>query len=128
MPQKFDAQQLVHTTAKFRVLASRRINHTRIIENPINDALHTVTGCVRPSPTNNLPVLAGIENHEISDEKSQIAVARQVRKQHHLQHDRLHSRLTKQQRHLKSILPFAPAAFELLQDLQNKEQLQTNMA
>jgi len=31
----------------------------------INDALRTVTGCLRPTPADNLPILAGIQPAEL---------------------------------------------------------------
>ena len=35
--------------------------HTRLIDSTINDALRIVNECLRPTPTDSLPVLAGIQ-------------------------------------------------------------------
>ena len=50
-----------------------------------------------------------------------IALARRAKEPNHLPHDRLHSRLTEQQRHLKSRRPFVPDALELWQDLAEQD-------
>ena len=39
--------------------------HTRLTETILNDALHIVTRCLRPTPTEDLPVLAGIHPAEL---------------------------------------------------------------
>ena len=82
---------------------------------------YTVTGCLRSTPANNLPVLAGIEPVDLRRKRATIALARRAKESNHLQHDRLHSRLTEQQRHLKSRRPFLPAALELLRDLAEQD-------
>ena len=37
------------------------VTHTRMTDNIVNDALHIVSGCLLPTPTEDLPVLAGIQ-------------------------------------------------------------------
>jgi len=44
------ALALVHSTAEFSTLAWWRSAHARLIDPVINDALRTVTGCLRPTP------------------------------------------------------------------------------
>jgi len=39
--------------------------YTRLIDFAMNDALWTVTGCLRPPPAYNLPILAGIQPAEL---------------------------------------------------------------
>ena len=39
--------------------------HIRLIDPAINDALPLVTGCLRPTPADNLPILAGIQPAEL---------------------------------------------------------------
>jgi len=51
---------LVHWTAKYCAPVWCRSAHTRLIDPTINDALRIVTGCLRPTPVDNLPILAGI--------------------------------------------------------------------
>ena len=39
--------------------------HTHLIDSVLNDALHIVTGCLRPTPTDHLPVLSRIQPAEL---------------------------------------------------------------
>jgi len=48
----------VHSTAKYCAPVWCRSAHTRLIDPVINDALRIVTGCLRPTPADNLPILA----------------------------------------------------------------------
>ena len=38
--------------------------HTRLIDSILNEALHIVTGCLHPTPTEDFPVFAGIQPAE----------------------------------------------------------------
>ena len=51
---------LVYSTAEYCAPVWCRSAHTRLIDSVLNDALHIVTGCLRPTPTDHLPVLSGI--------------------------------------------------------------------
>ena len=42
-----------------------RSAHTCLIDSVLNDALRIVTGCLRPTPTDHLPVLSGIQPAEL---------------------------------------------------------------
>ena len=42
-----------------------RSAHTRLIDSVLNDALCIDTGCLRPTPTDHLPVLSGIQPAEL---------------------------------------------------------------
>ena len=53
------ALSLVYSTAEYRSA------HTRLIDSVLNDALRIVTGCLHPTPTDYLPVLAGIQPVEL---------------------------------------------------------------
>ena len=52
---------LVHSTAECYTPVCCRSAHTRLIDLTINDALRIVTGCLRPTPADNLPILLGIQ-------------------------------------------------------------------
>ena len=39
--------------------------HTCLIDSILNDALRSATGCIRPTPTEDLPVLAGTQLAEL---------------------------------------------------------------
>ena len=55
------ALSLVYSTAEYCAPVWCRSAHTRLIDSVLNDALRIVTGCLRPTPTDYLPVLAGIQ-------------------------------------------------------------------
>ena len=59
------ALSLVYSTAEYCAPVWCRSAHTRLIDNVFNDALRIVTGCLRPTPTDYLPVLAGIQPAEL---------------------------------------------------------------
>ena len=54
------ALSLIYSTAEYCATAWCRSVHTRLIDSVLNDALRIVTGCLHPTPTDNLPVLSGI--------------------------------------------------------------------
>jgi len=54
------AATLAHSTAEYCAPVWCGSVQTRLIDPTINDALGIVTGCLRPTPADNLPILAGI--------------------------------------------------------------------
>ena len=56
---------LVYSTAEYCATVWCRNAHTRLIDSVLNDALRIVTGCLRPNPTDHLPVLSGIQPAEL---------------------------------------------------------------
>jgi len=56
---------MVLSTAEDCALAWCRSAHTRLIDPVINDALRTVTGCLRPTLADNLSILARIQTTEL---------------------------------------------------------------
>ena len=56
---------LVYSTAEYYAPVWCRSAHTRLIDSVLNDALRIVTGCLRPTPTDHLPVLSGIQPAEL---------------------------------------------------------------
>ena len=56
---------LVYSTAEYCAPVWCRSAHTRLIDNVLNDALRIVTECLRPAPTDHLPVLSGIQPAEL---------------------------------------------------------------
>ena len=52
---------LVYSTAEYCAPVWCRSAHTRLIDSVLNDALRLVTGCLRPTPTDHLPILSGIQ-------------------------------------------------------------------
>ena len=56
---------LVYSTAEYCAPVWCPSAHTRLIDSVLNDALRIATGCLRPTPTNHLPVLSGIQPAEL---------------------------------------------------------------
>ena len=56
---------LVHSTAEYCAPVWCRSAHTRLIDSVLNDALRIVTECLRPTPTDHLPILSGIQPAEL---------------------------------------------------------------
>ena len=56
---------LVHSTAEHCTPVWCRSAHTRLIDPAINNALQIVTRCLRLTPADNLPILAGIQPAEL---------------------------------------------------------------
>ena len=56
---------LVYSTAEYCAPVWCRSAHTRLIDSVLNDALRIVTGCLRPTPTDHLPILSGIHPAEL---------------------------------------------------------------
>ena len=56
---------LVHSTAEYCAQVWCRSAHTCLIDSVLNDALRIVTGCLRPTPTDHLPILSGIQPAEL---------------------------------------------------------------
>ena len=59
------ALSLVHSTAEYCAPVWCRGAHACLIDNVLNDALHIVSGCQRPTPTDHLPILLGIQPAEL---------------------------------------------------------------
>jgi len=85
---------LVHSTAEYGAPVWYGSAHTRLIDLTINDALRIVTGCLRPTPVDNLPILAGIKPAELRRSGSTLSLARHAMEPDHL----LHSALTRPSR------------------------------
>jgi len=81
---------LVHSTAEYCAPLSCRSAHTRLVDPTINDALRIVTGWLRPTPADNLPILAGIQPAELRRRWATLSQGRRAMEPGHL----LHSALT----------------------------------
>ena len=107
---------LVHSTDEYCAPIWCRSAHTRFIDRPINDALRLVTGCLRPTPTDDLYALAGIQPSELRRKRATLSLARRAQDPKHMLHERLLSPPYGGHRQLKSRRPFVPAALDLLND------------
>jgi len=100
---------LVHSTAEYCAPAWWRSAHTRII-----DALRIVTECLRPTPADNLPILAGIQPAELRRSGATLSLARRAMEPGHLLHSALTRPSSADARRLNSRHPFVPVAQQLI--------------
>ena len=112
------ALSLIYSTAEYCAPVWCRSAHTRLIDSVLNDALRIVTGCLRPTPTDCLPVLAGIQPAELRRLGATLSLAhRGSLDPDHILYELLAGPLDAHRERLKSRRPFVPAARRLLRDL-----------
>ena len=91
---------------------------TRLIDNVFNDALHIVTECLHPTPTDHLPVLSGIQPAELCQLGARLYLAhRGSLDPDHILHGLLTGSSDTCQVRLGSRRPFVSAAWNLLDNL-----------
>ena len=92
--------------------------HTRLIDIVLNDVFRIVTGCLRPTPTDHLPVLSGIQPAELCRMGATLFLAhRGPLDPDHILYGLLSRSSDTRQVRLRSRLPFMPAAQNLLDNL-----------
>ena len=109
---------LVYSTSEYCAPVWCRSAHTRLIDSVLNDALRIVTGCLRPTPTDHLPVFSGIQPAELRRMGATLSLAH--RGSLHLDHilyGLLSGSSDTRQAGLRSRRPFVPAAWNLLDNL-----------
>ena len=95
-----------------------RSTHTRFTDSILNDALRIVTGCLRPTPTEDLPVLASIQPAELSRLGVTLSLAnRAMHDPDHVLHGQLIGQQDAHSGRLRSRRPFVPTAWKLLGSL-----------
>jgi len=100
---------LVHSTAEYCAPVWCRSAHTRLIDPTINGALRIVTGCLRPTPKDTLPILAGIQPAELRRSGTKLSLGRRAMEPGHLLHSALTRPSSADARRLKSRHSFVPA-------------------
>ena len=109
---------LVYSTAEYCAPVWCRSAHTRLIDSVLNDALRIVTGCLRPTPTDHLPVLSGIQPAELRRLGATISLAhRGSLDPDHILYSLLSGSSDTGQVRLRSRRPFVLAARNLLDNL-----------
>ena len=112
------ALSLVYSTAEYCAPVWCRSAHTRLIHSVLNNALRIVTGCLHPTPTDYLPILAGIQPAELCRLGATLSLAyRGSLDPGHNLHELLAGSPDGYRERLKSRCSFVPAARNLLQDL-----------
>ena len=109
---------LVYSTAEYCAPVWCRSAHTRLIDSVLNDALRIVTGCLRPTPTDHLPILSGIQPAELRRMGATLFLAyRGSLDPDHILHGLLSGSSDTGQVRLRSRRPFVPGARNLLDNL-----------
>ena len=109
---------LVYSTAEYCAPVWCRSAHTRLIDSVLNDALRIVTGCLRPTPTDHLPILSGIQPAELRRMGATLSLAyRGSLDPDHILHGLLSGSSDTHQVRLRSRCPFVPGVRNLLDNL-----------
>jgi len=83
---------------------------TRLIEPAIKDTLRIVTGCLRPTQADNLPILAGVQPDELRRKAAQLSLTCRAMEPGHLFYSALTWQPSGNAQRLKPRHPLAPAA------------------
>jgi len=105
---------LVHSTPEYCANVWCHNAHTHLIDPAINDALRIVTGCLRPTPADNLPILAGTQPAELRRSGATLSLARCAMEIGYLLPSALTRELSADALRLTSRHPFVPAAQHLI--------------
>ena len=109
---------LVYSTSEYCSPVWYRSAHTRLIDSVLNDALRIVNGCLRPNPTDRLPMLSGIQPAELRQMGATLTLAhRGSLDPDHVLYGLLSESSDTHQVRLRSRRPFVPAARNLLDNL-----------
>ena len=109
---------LVYSAAEYCAPVWCRSAHTRLIDSVLNDALRIVTGCLRPTPTDHLPVLSGIQPAELRRMGATLSLAhRGSLDPDHILYGFLSGSSDTCQVRLRSRRPFVPGARNLSNNL-----------
>ena len=109
---------LVYSTAEYCAPVWCRSAHTRLIDSVLNDALRIVTGCLRLTPTNHLPILSGIRPAELHRLGATLSSAyRESLDLDHILYGLLSGSSDTRQERLRYRRSFVPAARNLLNNL-----------
>ena len=112
------ALSLVYSTAEYCAPVWCRSAYTRLIDSVLNDALRIVTGCLRPTPTDHLPMLSGIPRVELRQLGATLSLAnRGFLNPDHILYSFLSGSSDARQQRLRSRRPFVPTARNLLNNL-----------
>ena len=112
------ALSLVYSTAEYCAPVWCRSTHTHLIDSTLNDALRIVTGCLRPTSTEDLPVLEDIQPAELRRLGTTLSLAnRAIHNLDHALHGQLFGQQYSHQGRLRSRRPFASAVWKLLDSL-----------
>ena len=105
------ALSLVYSTTEYCAPVWCRSTLTRLIDSILNDALRIVTGCLRPTPNEDFPVLADIQPAELRRLGATLSlVNRAIHDPNHVLHGQLVGQQDAHLEKLRSRRPLVPAA------------------
>ena len=109
---------LVYSTAEYCVPLWCRSAHTRFIDSVLNDTLCIITGCLRPTPMDHVPILSGIQPAELHQIGATLSLAHcGSLDPDHILYGLLSRSSDTCKVRLRSRRPFVPAAWNLLNNL-----------
>ena len=109
---------LVYSAAEYCAPVWSPSAHSRLIDSVLNDAFRIVTGCLRPTSTDHLPVLSGIQPAELRRMGATLSLThRGFLDPDHILHGLLSGSSDIRQVRLRSRRPFVAAARNLLDNL-----------
>ena len=109
---------LVYSTAEYCVPVWCHSAYTCLIDSVLNDTLRIVTGCLRPTPMDHLPVLSGIQPAELRQMGVTLSLAYHGSLDpDHILYGLLSGSSDNRQVRLRSRHPFVPGARNLLDNL-----------
>ena len=109
---------LVYSSAEYCAPVWCRSANTRLIDSVLNNALRMVTGCLRPTPTDHLPVLSDIQPAELRRLGATLSLAHRASQDpDHILYGFLSESSDTRQVRLRSRRPFVPAVRNLLDNL-----------
>ena len=119
---RISALFLVCSTAEYCDPVWCRSTHTHLNNSILNDALRIVTGCLRPTPTENLPVLAGTQPAELRRLGATFSLAnRAIHDLDNVLHGQLVGQQDAYQGRLRSRRPFVPATWKLFDSVSKQD-------
>ena len=109
---------LVYSTAEYCAPVWCCSAHSRLIDSVLNDTLRIVTGCLRPTPTDHLSILSGIQLAELRRLGATLSLAnRGSLDPDHILYGLLNGSSDTRQVRLRFRRPFVPTARNLLDNL-----------
>ena len=109
---------LVYSAPEYCAPVWCRSAHTHLIDSVLNDAMRIVTGCLRPTPTDYLPVFSGIQPAELRRMRATLSLAyRGFLDPDYILYGLLSGSSDTRQVRLRSRRPFVPGAWNLLNNL-----------
>ena len=115
---RISALSLVYSTSDYCAPVWCRSTHTRLIDSILNDALRIVTRCWRPTPKEDLPVLAGIQPAELRRLGAALSLGnRDIHDPDHVLYGQLVGQQDAHLERFRSRRLFVPAAWKLFDSL-----------